>query len=232
MAVRKARFVPSARQKRRNSFFGSQAGKPLCPTGGAVAQVEVKLPPRTVASYFSCRAIAGKDLLTRHSRDDIIQNHLHHDPGASDACLAVADRRIDADALLPIPHNFYSNLAKQARGPASLQPAVHFLPVSHLHHENDEDFIPNLIDDSVVLPRPHIEAVELLLRLQLLHAMRARIRFQAETVPVHLLSDVRIELAQLPLSGGSDFNAVGQDSVSQFPHEVPKRNRPLLFSLF
>ena len=49
---------------------------------------------------------------------------------------------------------------------------------------------------------------------------------------IDLLSDVRIELAEVPLSGGSDFNAVGPDSVSEFPHEVAKRNGPLLLGLF
>ena len=62
--------------------------------------------------------------------------------------------------------------------------------------------------------------------------MRPGILFQAENVPVHLPSDVRVEFAEVPLSGGSDFNAVGQDSVPQFPHEVPERNGPLLFRLF
>jgi hypothetical protein len=61
--------------------------------------------------------------------------------------------------------------------------------------------------------------------------MRTWILFQTKKVPVHLLADVRIELAEVPLSGGSDFDAVGQDSVSQFPHEVPEWNGPLLFRL-
>ena len=47
-----------------------------------------------------------------------------------------------------------------------------------------------------------------------------------------MLSDVRIELAEVPLSGGSDFNAVGQDSVSQLPDEVTERNAALLFRFF
>jgi hypothetical protein len=50
--------------------------------------------------------------------------------------------------------------------------------------------------------------------------MRTRILFEAENVLDYLLSDVWIELAEVPLSGGSDFNEVGQDSISQFPHEV------------
>jgi len=62
--------------------------------------------------------------------------------------------------------------------------------------------------------------------------MRTRVLFQAENVPVHLLSDVGIELAEVPLGGGGDFNAVGQDSVSQFPYEVAEGNGPLFFRLF
>lgn len=62
--------------------------------------------------------------------------------------------------------------------------------------------------------------------------MGTRILLQAENVPVYLLSNMRIELTEIPLSGGSDFNAVGQVSVPQFPHEVTERNGPLLFRLF
>ena len=43
---------------------------------------------------------------------------------------------------------------------------------------------------------------------------------------------MRIELAEVPLSGGRDFYAVGQASVPQFPHEVSERDGPLLFRLF
>jgi len=42
----------------------------------------------------------------------------------------------------------------------------------------------------------------------------------------------RVQLAEAPLSDGRDFNAAGQDSVSEFPHEVTKRNGPLLLGLF
>jgi len=62
--------------------------------------------------------------------------------------------------------------------------------------------------------------------------MGTRILFEAKNVPVHLPSDVRIELAEIPFGGGSDFNAVRQDSVSQFPHEVTQRDGPLLLGLF
>ena len=102
----------------------------------------------------------------------------------------------------------------------SLHPAVHFFPVSHSYHEDEESFIPNLIDGAVVLPRPYIDPIELSLRLHLLHAMRTWILFEAENVPVHLPADLRIELAEVPFGGGSDFHAVGQDSVPQFPHKV------------
>jgi hypothetical protein len=62
--------------------------------------------------------------------------------------------------------------------------------------------------------------------------MRTRILFQAEKVQAHVLADVRIKLAEISLSGGRDFNAVGQVSVPQFPHEIAERNGPLLFRLF
>jgi len=44
--------------------------------------------------------------------------------------------------------------------------------------------------------------------------------------------DVRIKLAEVPLGAGRASTRVGQDSVSEFPHEVAKRNGPLLFGLF
>ena len=50
--------------------------------------------------------------------------------------------------------------------------------------------------------------------------MRTWILFEAENVPVHLPADLRIELAEVRFGGGSDFNAVGQDSVPKFPHKV------------
>jgi len=59
--------------------------------------------------------------------------------------------------------------------------------------------------------------------------MGTRILLQAENVPAHLLSDMRIEAAEVPLSGGSDFNTVGQVSISKFSHEVPEGDGPLLF---
>ncbi len=59
--------------------------------------------------------------------------------------------------------------------------------------------------------------------------MRTWILFQAEKVQVHLLADVSIELANVPLSGGRDFNAVGQALVPQYSHEFTERNGPLFF---
>src|ERR1017187_7666431 len=109
---------------------------------------------------------------------------------------------------------------------ASLDSAVDLFPVSYLYHQDEESFVPNLIDGSVVLPRSNGDAIELLHRL---HSMRTWILFQAEKVQVHLLADVSIELANVPLSGGRDFNAVGQALVPQYSHEFTERNGPLFF---
>jgi hypothetical protein len=114
---------------------------------------------------------------------------------------------------------------------ASLHPAIHFLSISYLHHKNDENFVPNLVNDAVVLPRPYVDAVELLLRLHLLHSVRTWIVLQAENVPGNLFPDMRIELTEVPLSGGRDVNAVGQVLILQLPHEIAERNGPLLFRL-
>ena len=62
--------------------------------------------------------------------------------------------------------------------------------------------------------------------------MRTWILFQAEKVQVHLLADVRIELADVPLSSGSDFNPVCQDSISQSSQDFTEWNGPFLLSLF
>ena len=114
-------------------------------------------------------------------------------------------------------------------GATSLHAAVYLFPVSHLHYQDKQSFIPNLINDAVVLPRPNVEAIELLLRLHLHHAVRTWILFEAENVPVHFPPHVRIELADLPFGGRSNLNAVGQDSVPQHPHKVTERGGPLFF---
>ena len=44
-----------------------------------------------------------------------------------------------------------------------------------------------------------------------------------------LFRSVRIELADLPFGGRSNFNEVGQDSVPQYPHKVTERDGPLFF---
>ena len=116
-----------------------------------------------------------------------------------------------------------------ARGATSLHAAVYVFPVSHLHYQDKQSFIPNLINDAAVLPRPNIDAIELLVRLHLHDAMRAWILFEAENVPVHLPPHVRIELADLPFGGRSNFNEVGQDLVPQYPHKVTERDSPLFF---
>ena len=74
----------------------------------------------------------------------------------------------------------------------SLHSPVDFLSVPHLHHEDKESFIPNVVGRPVVLPRSHVDGVEFLLRRHFLYAMRTRIVFEAENVPVHLISDTRI----------------------------------------
>ncbi len=109
--------------------------------------------------------------------------------------------------------------------------AVHFFAVSHSYYENEQSFVSNLINGAVVLSGAQMDAKELLARFQPLRPTRTRILFQEEKVPDHFLSDVRIEPAEVPPGGGGNFNAVGQDSVSQFPHEVPERDCSLFFRL-
>ena len=130
---------------------------------------------------------------------------------------------------MPAKRGLFAQIHAGLRGATSLHAAVYVFPVSHLHYQDEESLIPNLINDAVVLPRPNIDAIELLLRLHLHHAMGARILFEAENVPVHLPPHVRIELADLPFGGRSNFNEVGQDSVPQYPHKVTERDGPLFF---
>ena len=117
-------------------------------------------------------------------------------------------------------------------GPGSLHAAVYFLPVPHFHHQDEEGLVPNLVDGSVILSRPYPNTVELLFRFELLHPMRTRILLQMKNIVVHLFSNNRIKLPDVSLSGGSDFNAVCQDSVSQFAHELPQWDSPFFFGLF
>ena len=90
----------------------------------------------------------------------------------------------------------------------------------------------DLIHGAIVLPRPQIYTVEFLLRLHFLDAMRARILLQTEKVAVDLFPDMRVEFAEVPLGGRSDFNTESQDSVSQFSHEVTERDSPFFFRFF
>src|SRR5271157_5230801 len=86
---------------------------------------------------------------------------------------------------------------------ASLHAAVDFFPVPHLHYEDEESFVSNLINGAVVLPRSHIDAVEFLLRLHLLHSMRAWILLELFYVRKDLPADTRVKLLKLPESGVS-----------------------------
>ena len=47
-----------------------------------------------------------------------------------------------------------------------------------------------------------------------------------------MLSNVRIEPAQVRLRRRSKLNAVRQDSISKFAHQLTKRDRALFFGLF
>jgi hypothetical protein len=87
---------------------------------------------------------------------------------------------------MPAKRGLFAQIHAGLRGAISLHAAVYVFPVSHLHYQDKQSFIPNLIDDAVVLSRPYVDAVELLLGLHLHHAMRAWILFEAENVPVHL----------------------------------------------
>jgi hypothetical protein len=94
--------------------------------------------------------------------------------------------------------------------------AIHFsrlvrvFAMSHLDDQDEENLVADMIDNAVVLSRPDVDAIELLLGFHLFESERARVLLQAENVAVHLLADVRVELADVPLGGGRDFNTIGQ----------------------
>jgi hypothetical protein len=114
----------------------------------------------------------------------------------------------------------------------SLYAPVHFFPVSDLYDENEKNVVPNLIYGAVILPWPDTDTVELLFSLQSFSSVRTRVLFQPQDIEVHFSSDVRSELADVPLGGGGDFDPVGQGLVSQFSNEVAERDGPLFFRLF
>jgi hypothetical protein len=62
--------------------------------------------------------------------------------------------------------------------------------------------------------------------------VRTRVFFQTENIPVHFFSDVSIELAKIPLGGGSHFNAIGQGSIPELLHQGAERDGSLLIRLF
>src|ERR1017187_9127709 len=103
-----------------------------------------------------------------------------------------------------------TNPCGAAEGATSLYAAVYVFPVSHLHYEDEQSFIPNLINDAVVLPRPNIDAIELLLRLHLYHAMRAWILFELFYVGEDLSTDTQVQFLKLPERGRSELQGVGR----------------------
>jgi hypothetical protein len=90
----------------------------------------------------------------------------------------------------------------------SLHAAVDLFAVSHLDHEDEKSFVPNPINGAAVFPRSHIDAVELLLRLQLFHTMRAWILLELFYVRKDLPADTRVKLLKFPKSGVSELQGV------------------------
>ena len=110
--------------------------------------------------------------------------------------------KMDVTVVFPRP---------RGRGPieaVSLHAAVDFFPISDLHHEDEESFVSNLINGAVVLPRPHIDAIELLLGLHLFHSVRAWILLELFDVRKDLAADTRVELLKFPESGVSKVQSV------------------------
>jgi hypothetical protein len=91
-----------------------------------------------------------------------------------------------------------------------LYATVNIFTVPHLHHEDKQNIILDLIDDAIVFPGPDMHAIELFFGFHVYESLWARILFQTENITVHLLTDVRFGLADLPLSGGRDLNAIAQ----------------------
>lgn len=113
-------------------------------------------------------------------------------------------------------------------GALSAETPVDLFPVPHLDHKDEEDLILNLVDDAVVLSRPDVDAVELLLRCEPFHPVRAGILLQPEEVRANNLTDMRVQLPNVPLGGWGQFDSTGQASVSQLANEVPEGGSPLL----
>ena len=87
---------------------------------------------------------------------------------------------------------------------------VNLFAVSHLHYEDEEHFIANLIDDPIVLSRAHANSEKLLFRFQFLDTVWTRIVLQAENIAIYLFSDVRVKFAKVSPGCRSDFNLVDQ----------------------
>ena len=77
--------------------------------------------------------------------------------------------------------------------PPSVHLAVHVFPVSHFNYQHEEDFVPDLIDNAVVLPWTDVHAIELFLGLQLLESMRTGIFLELLYVGIDLSADTRVE---------------------------------------
>jgi len=70
------------------------------------------------------------------------------------------------------------------------------------------------------------------LRLQLFGSVGTRVVFKSKDVSTYALSNVWVEFAKVPFGGRRQVNAIGQDSVSQFLHEITEGSRSFPFRLF
>ena len=59
------------------------------------------------------RRIAREDLLRMHTRGQVVEDYRDHHARPTNASLAMTNRRIDADLLLPLRHDLILNLRRE-----------------------------------------------------------------------------------------------------------------------
>ncbi len=115
---------------------------------------------------------------------------------------------------------------------ASLQSPVDILPVSNLHDQDQQYFVPNLIDSPIILTRSNIDSIEFLVRYQFLHPTGPGLIGKFANVAHDLLSDRWIQFPEVSGRRWRDVDAVEQKLGSEFLYEVVKRNSSFFLGLF
>ena len=112
---------------------------------------------------------------------------------------------------------------RKGGGAALWRPAIHFLAVADTNHQDDQHFIPDLVDRAIALTWSDVDSVKRGGAFELADAGWTGIAFQPENVVDHVPADVLIEAAKIALGRGRKVNAVPQGLALQIAEKRSKR---------